>query len=113
MRLRNYRPQSLSIVLQFGIFLIKRLERLKSSVTLFVRNFSVPFDNNEAERAIRCVRIKTKSAGGFRGTGGEDYCTLMSYINTAWKHGVNAFKALSEAFVGNFQVIFGEPCHGN
>ena len=106
-------PPKNSIEAKKELPLIKRLERLKSSVTLFVRNFSVPFDNNEAERAIRCVRIKTKSAGGFRGTGGEDYCTLMSYINTAWKHGVNAFKALSEAFVGNFQVIFGEPCPGN
>ena len=47
--------------------LIKRLESLESNVTLFVRNFDVPFDNNEAERAIRCVRIKTKSAGCFRG----------------------------------------------
>ena len=37
----------------------------------------------------------------------------MSYINTAWKHGVNAFKALLEALAGNFQVIFGEPCPGN
>jgi len=106
-------PPKNSIEAKKELPLIKRLERLKSSVTLFVRNFSVPFDNNEAERAIRCVRIKTKSAGGFRGTGGEDYCTLMSYINTAWKHGVNAFTALSEAFVGNFQVIFGEPCPGN
>ena len=106
-------PPKNSIEVKKELPLIKRLEILKSSATLFVRNFSVPFDNNEAERAIRCVRIKTKSAGGFRGTGGEDYCTLMSYINTAWKHGVNAFKALSEAFVGNFQVIFGEPCHGN
>ena len=92
---------------------MKRLERLDPSVTLFMRNFDVPFDNNEAERAIRCVRIKTKSAGGFRGNGGEDYCTLMSYINTGWKHGVNAFKALSEALAGNFQVIFGEPSPEN
>ena len=106
-------PPKNSIEAKKELPLIKRLESLKSSVTLFMRNFIVPFDNNEAERAIRCVRIKTKSAGGFRGTGGEDYCTLMSYINTAWKHGVNAFKALSEAFTGNFQVIFGELCPGN
>ena len=84
-------PPKNSIEAKKELPLIKRLESLESSVTLFVRNFDVPFDNNEAERAIRCVRIKTKSAGCFRGSGGEDYCTLMSYINTAWKHGVNAF----------------------
>ena len=106
-------PPKNSIEAKKELPLIKRLERLESSVTLFMRNFDVPFDNNEAERAIRCVRIKTKSAGGFRGNGGEDYCTLMSYINTGWKHGVNAFKALSEALAGNFQVIFGEPCPEN
>ena len=106
-------PPKNSIEAKKELPLIKRLESLESSVTFFVRNFDVPFDNNEAERAIRCVRIKTKSAGCFRGDGGEDYCTLMSYINTAWKHGVNAFKALLEALGGNFQVIFGEPCPGN
>lgn len=106
-------PPKNSIEAKKELPLIKRLESLESNVTLFVRNFDVPFDNNEAERAIRCVRIKTKSAGCFRGSGGEDYCTLMSYINTAWKHGVNAFKALLEALGGNFQVIFGEPCPGN
>ena len=93
-------PPKNSIEAKKELPLIKRLESLESNVTLFVRNFDVPFDNNEAERAIRCVRIKTKSAGCFRGSGGEDYCTLMSYINTAWKHGVNAFKALLDI---NFQ----------
>ena len=106
-------PPKNSIEAKKELPLIKRLESLESSVTLFVRNFAVPFDNNEAERAIRCVRIKTKSAGGFRGTGGEDYCTLMSYLNTGWKHGVNAFKALSEALAGNLQVIFSAPCMPN
>ena len=60
-------PPKNSIEAKKELPLIKRLESLESNVTLFVRNFDVPFDNNEAERAIRCVRIKTKSAGCFRG----------------------------------------------
>ena len=35
--------------------LIDRLRDLKKSVCLFVKNFAVPFDNNQAERDLRMI----------------------------------------------------------
>ena len=38
--------------------LIERLIKLKASVCLFIHNFAVPFDNNQAERDVRNVKTK-------------------------------------------------------
>lgn len=60
------------------------------------------FDNNQAERDIRIVKIKTKVSGCFRSEEGiKEYLAVMSYIGTAKKHGKNAFQAILNAFKGN------------
>lgn len=88
--------------------LISRLERYKASVCLFTQNFNVPFDNNQAERDIRMVKVKTKVSGCFRSEdGAKEYLTIMSYVGTAKKHGINAFEAIKSALYGNPEVIFG------
>ena len=40
--------------------LICRLDNYKASVCLFIKNLCVPFDNNQAERDLRMIKIKTK-----------------------------------------------------
>lgn len=86
--------------------LIERLIKLKASVCLFTKDFSVPFDNNQAERDIRNVKTKTKVAGCFRTeTGAQDYLDIMSYISTGRKHGVSAYEALTAAFAGNAEIV--------
>ena len=88
--------------------LIERLQTLKDSVCLFVHNFAVPFDNNQAERDVRNIKTKAKVAGCFRSKkGAENYTRLMSYISTGQKHGISAYKALTEAFCGNADIILG------
>ena len=78
--------------------LICRLDNYKESVCLFIKNLYVPFDNNQAERDLRMVKAKTKVSGCFRSEdGARKYLTIMSYIGSACKHGINAFTAIREA----------------
>ena len=87
--------------------LVERLETYKTSVCLFIHNFIVPFDNNQAERDIRMIKVKTKVSGCFRTEdGARDYLKIMSYIGTAHKHGYNAYEAIRSAISGHPDVIF-------
>ena len=88
--------------------LVERLEKYKASVCLFIHNFMVPFDNNQAERDIRMIKVKTKVSGCFRTEeGARDYLKIMSYIGTAHKQGYNAYEAIKNAISGNPDFIFG------
>ena len=87
--------------------LICRLENHKASVCLFLKELTVPFDNNQAERDIRMVKVKTKVSSCFRNMeGAKEYLTIMSYAGTARKHGINAFTAIRKALDGNVDIIF-------
>ena len=87
--------------------LICRLDNYKESVCLFIKNLCVPFDNNQAECDLRMVKVKTKVSGCFRSEeGAQEYLTIMSYIGSARKHGINAFTAICEALNGNPNIIF-------
>ena len=72
--------------------LVGRLENYKESVCLFIKNLSILFDNNQAERDLRMIKVKTKVSGCFRSEeGAQEYLTIMSYIGTvqtAHKHGI-------------------------
>ena len=87
--------------------LICRLENYKASVCLFIKNLCVPFDNNQAERDLRMIKVKTKVSGCFRSEeGAQEYLTIMSYIGTAHKHGINAFTAIREALDDNSDIVY-------
>lgn len=88
--------------------LVERLANYKASVCLFMKNFMVPFDNNQAERDIRMIKVKTKVSGCFRTEdGARDYLKIMSYIGTAHKQGYNAYESIKNAISGNPDFIFG------
>ena len=87
--------------------LIERLEKHKAPVTLFIHDFNVPFDNNQAERDIRMIKTKTKVSGCFRSeAGASNYLDIMSYIGTAKKHGINPYEAIRKAIQGMPEFIF-------
>jgi transposase len=87
--------------------LVDRLTAYKESVCLFVKNFAVQFDNNQAERDLRMTKAKSKISGCFRTIeGAQDYLNIMSYVSTAKKQGYNAYEAIKNAVSDDPFFIF-------
>ena len=79
----------------------KRLAEYKDQHLLFLIDFRVPFDNNQAERDIRPVKTKLKVSGGFRSQDGAvAYARVRSFISTLRKRGLNIFNGLLSVFGG-------------
>jgi transposase len=62
----------------------------------------VPFDNNQAERDLRMVRLQQKISGCWRTlAGAAAFLALRSYVATARKQGVNPLTVLRQLFEGH------------
>lgn len=88
--------------------LLTRLRTYQTAILAFMTDFTLPFDNNLAERDLRMVKLKQKVAGCFRTLAGATcFCLLRSYIATVRKHHRSVLDALVDAFVGS---PFFPPC---
>jgi transposase len=82
--------------------LLLRLQKREDAVLRFALDFAVPFDNNQAERDLRMIKVQQKVSGCFRSTDGADhFCRIRGYISTLRKQGSGILSALRSVFMGN------------
>jgi transposase len=79
-----------------GHNLLLRLAKRKEDTLRFLRDPTVPFTNNQAERDGRMMKLRQKISGGFRSLQGAlDFALIRSFVSTARKQDWNIIDALS------------------
>jgi transposase len=82
--------------------LLDRLTTHRQAVWAFAQDFRVPFDNNQAERDLRMLKVQQKISGGFRSPeGARRFARLRGYISTLRKQGLPVLAALQSVFAGS------------
>lgn len=81
--------------------LLERLLLSKEQVLAFLDDLTIPFDNNQAERDLRMLKVQQKVSGGFRAdTGSDAFARIRGYLSTLRKQQHPVLPALATLFTG-------------
>jgi transposase len=70
-------------------------------VLAFLDDLRIPFDNNQAERDLRMLKVQQKVSGCFRSTrGGTAFGRIRGYLSSLSKQDVKFLAALETVFTG-------------
>ncbi len=81
--------------------LLDRLEGHERSALAFLRDFRVPFTNNQAEQDLRMMKVQQKISGTFRTLdGARMFARIRGYVSTVRKHESDVFENIVLLFDG-------------
>ncbi len=85
--------------------LLNRCIKYKKQMLFYIHDFTIDYDNNFMERALRMIKGKTKVSGGFRSyDGGIRFGNIMSIIKTSKLRNINPFNSIQDIMSG--KVLF-------
>lgn len=81
--------------------LLDRCRTYQQEILAFMKDFTIPFTNNQAERDLRMMKVKQKISGTFRSEeGARDFCRVRGFTSTIKKHDRPALPDLRAVFEG-------------
>ena len=93
----NLKPKAVE-----GQRLLKRYQKIRDHLLLFLSDATIPPTNNSSEQALRWSVIFRKVTNGFRSDwGAELFAQVRSLVNTAKRQGISAFDAISRALTSH------------
>jgi transposase len=82
-----------------GRNLLNRLKKYQSGIMEYAFGAEIPFTNNQAERDIRCVKVKQKISNSFRSqSGANNYARIQGFVSTVKKQEMNVFAEIVNVF---------------
>ena len=81
--------------------LLERLWQRRDQVLAFMTDWRVPFDNNQAERDLRMMKVQQKISGTFRtAAGAHRFCRWRGYLSSLQKQGQRLLDAITRTLQG-------------
>lgn len=86
--------------------LLVRLRDRRQDYLRFMRCSEAAFDNNQAERDLRMLKVKQKVSGCFRSkVAGQKFMRIRSFVSTAIKQGADPIEKLLAVFAGDSKTV--------